>query len=136
MPPLSLPLKNARMHGLSERAHLQSGDWADGIEEAFDIVVSNPPYIPSADIEGLQDEVRLFDPIVALDGGPDGLDPYRILFAALPRVLKSGGMFAFEFGIGQGPALQALAAQDKTLMNVRIHKDLSDSDRVIAGTIF
>jgi release factor glutamine methyltransferase len=132
---LELAADNARMHGLGERAALHSGNWADDIEEVFDIVVSNPPYIPSHHIDTLQDEVRLFDPREALDGGPEGLDPYQILFETLPRILKDGGMFAFEFGIGQGPALLAMAAQVPALQNVRIYKDLSDIERVIAGTM-
>ena len=130
---LTLAHENAQLHGLSDRITLQQGDWHYGLDERFDIVVSNPPYIPSHVIETLQDDVRHFDPRMALDGGKDGLDPYRILFAALPSLLKVGGMFAFEFGIDQGPEILAMAEKVTGIMNVRVIKDLSNIDRVIIG---
>ncbi len=131
---LSLAHENASALGLLDRVSLQPGDWHQGIGERFDLVVSNPPYIPSAVIETLQDEVRLFDPIAALDGGADGLDPYRTLFAALPSLLKPDGMFAFEFGIDQTEDMLAMARATAGLANIRIIKDLSNIDRVILGT--
>ena len=132
---LSLAGENASLHGLTDRVDLRLGDWHQGLDEQFDIVVSNPPYIPSAVIDSLQDEVRLHDPRLALDGGEDGLDPYRILFAALPKVLKPSGVFAFEFGIDQADAVMALAQSVPGLINLRVIKDLSDIDRVIFGTL-
>lgn len=99
---------NADRNGLAERARFQTGDWAKGIVERFDIVVSNPPYIPSADIATLEPEVREHDPLRALDGGPDGLEPYRILAAELPRLLVPGGLVAFEVGQGQAEDVAAL----------------------------
>ena len=132
---LALAEENAALLGLSDRISLQLGDWHHGIGEKFDIVVSNPPYIPSAVIETLQDDVRHFDPRVALDGGVDGLGPYRVLFAALPSLLTPGGMFAFEFGMGQSLAMLAMAGAVPQLHNVNIIKDLSDIDRVICGTV-
>jgi release factor glutamine methyltransferase len=132
---LELAAENAEVHQLSDRMTLRQGDWHHGILEKFDIVVSNPPYIPSSVIETLQDEVRLHDPRLALDGGKDGLDPYTILFEALPNLLQSGGMFAFEFGIEQGPSILSMAKADMRFENVRLIKDLSNIDRVIVGTL-
>jgi release factor glutamine methyltransferase len=132
---LDLASENAALHGLTQRVTLQQGDWHHDLNETFDVVVSNPPYIPSHVIETLQDDVRHYDPRMALDGGEDGLDPYRTLFAALPGLLKPGGLFAFEFGIGQSEDMLALAAAVPELTNVRIIKDLSDIDRVVFGTI-
>jgi release factor glutamine methyltransferase len=131
---LALAAENADMHGLSDRVQLRQGDWHHGLDEMFDIVVANPPYIPSHVIDTLEEEVRVHDPRLALDGGPDGLVPYRVLFAALPSLLKSGGMFAFEFGIGQSHAMLALAGSVGGLAKVQIIKDLSDIDRVVIGT--
>jgi len=131
---LALAAENAIHIGLTDRVDLRLGDWHQDLDERFDIVVSNPPYIPSAVIDTLQDEVRLHDPRLALDGGEDGLDPYRILFSALPEVLKPSGVFAFEFGIGQADAAMALAQSVPGLINLRVIKDLSDIDRVIFGT--
>ncbi|MBY6262461.1 peptide chain release factor N(5)-glutamine methyltransferase [Azospirillum sp. 412522] len=99
---------NAERNGLAARARFQTGDWANGIKDRFDIVVSNPPYIPSADIATLEPEVREHDPLRALDGGPDGLEPYRIIAADLPRLLMPGGMVAFEVGQGQAEDVAAL----------------------------
>lgn len=132
---LELARENADIHGLSDRLSLQQSDWHHGLSETYDIVVSNPPYIPSAVIDTLQDEVKVFDPRLALDGGEDGLDPYAILFEALPNLLNPGGMFAFEFGIEQGPAILALARRVKGLANVRLIKDLSNIERVVAGNL-
>lgn len=130
---LALAGENAEMLGLSDRLTLQQGDWHHGIDERFDIVVSNPPYIPSGVIQTLQDDVRHYDPHIALDGGEDGLAPYRVLFSALPSLLKPGGMFAFEFGVNQSLAMLALAGAVPELHNIAIIKDLSDIDRVVIG---
>jgi release factor glutamine methyltransferase len=132
---LNLAHENAQLHGLADRIALQHGDWHYGVDETFDIVVSNPPYIPSHVIDTLQDDVRNYDPRLALDGGTDGLGPYRILFRALPGLLKPGGMFAFEFGINQSLAMLALAGGVPQLRNVQIIKDLSDIDRVVIGSL-
>ncbi|MBP2299987.1 peptide chain release factor N(5)-glutamine methyltransferase [Azospirillum picis] len=99
---------NAERNGLAERARFRTGDWARGVDERFDVVVSNPPYIPSADIATLDPEVREHDPLRALDGGPDGLEPYRIIAVELPRLLRPGGLAAFEVGQGQAEDVAAL----------------------------
>ncbi|GIU67390.1 peptide chain release factor N(5)-glutamine methyltransferase [Candidatus Phycosocius spiralis] len=131
---LSLAHENAASLGLLNRLSLQVGHWHQGIEERFDCVVSNPPYIPSADLATLEDEVRLYDPRMALDGGADGLDPYRTLFSALPSLLKPNGIFAFEFGMNQSDPVLAMARTTQGLGNISIIKDLSNIDRVIMGT--
>ncbi|GFE62548.1 peptide chain release factor N(5)-glutamine methyltransferase [Geobacter sp. AOG2] len=74
----------------------------------FDLIVSNPPYIPTADIDGLEPEVRDFDPRGALDGGADGLDAYRALVPAAPEYLNPSGWLLVEVGIGQAPAVVEL----------------------------
>lgn len=102
---------NAERLGLSDRASFQAGDWADSVADSgFDLVVSNPPYIPTAEIEGLAPEVAVYEPRLALDGGPDGLAAYRRVFAVLPRLLAAGGVFAVEVGFGQAESVSELAA--------------------------
>lgn len=133
---LALAHENASLHGLTSRVSLLEGNWDEPVQGSFDIVVSNPPYIPSGDIAGLMPDVRDHDPHLALDGGADGLEPYRHLFSVLPRLLRSGGLFAFEFGIGQGSAILDLARETRPLVNVEIIRDLSDMERVIAGRTF
>ena len=87
--------------GLGNRASIIVGRWAEALHGRFDLVLSNPPYITSADIEGLDTEVREHDPRLALDGGTDGLDAYRTIAAALPDLLKPGGITILELGAGQ-----------------------------------
>src|SRR5581483_6657730 len=82
---------NLTAHGLTERAKLAATDWREAIG-SFDLILSNPPYIPSDDIAGLDPEVRLYEPRAALDGGTDGLDAYRALAGLLPRLLRPGGL--------------------------------------------
>lgn len=129
---LAVARGNAKRLKLADRAELRQGDWADGIEGQFDLILSNPPYIPSADIDGLAPEVAKWEPRLALDGGPDGLAPYRRIIADLPRLLSPIGAFAFEVGRGQAEAVQALAeAQGLTTSTPRL--DLAGIPRVVAG---
>lgn len=100
---------NARDLSLDGRARFIAGNWTAGLDGPFDLVVSNPPYIPSADISGLQVEVRVHDPYLALDGGEDGLDAVRIILADLGRILAADGAAFMEIGIGQWEDVTALA---------------------------
>ena len=99
---------NAALNGVAERATFRQGSWTDGLFGRFDLIVSNPPYIPSGEIAGLSVEVREHDPILALDGGADGLAPYRIFARTLPALLAPAGIIVFEIGAGQGPDVVAL----------------------------
>lgn len=98
---LSIAAHNAAALSLSERAHFIECNYADALRGPFDLMVSNPPYIPSRDIEGLAIEVRAHDPLLALDGGPDGLDAYRVIAPAAFELLTPGGVVIFEIGQGQ-----------------------------------
>jgi release factor glutamine methyltransferase len=91
-------------------AHFVACDMAAALSGPFDLIVSNPPYIASADIGGLAPEVRDFDPRAALDGGPDGLAFYRAIAAAAPALLAPGGALVVELGAGQAQAVAALFA--------------------------
>ena len=99
---------NAASNGVADRASFQQGNWTDGVTGRFDLILSNPPYIPSSDIPGLSVEVREHDPMLALDGGEDGLGPYRIFARTLPVLLAPAGVVVFEIGAGQGPDVVAL----------------------------
>lgn len=101
---------NARRLGLDTRAAFRSGDLFEGLVETFPIIVSNPPYIPSKDIPALDPEVRLHDPLRALDGGTDGLDFYRRIADDAPRFLAPGGLLAVEVGQGQAEDVASLFA--------------------------
>jgi len=94
--------QNAERLGLAARADFQVRSWDDGLDGQFDLVISNPPYIPRPDLGGLMDEVRLYDPILALDGGDDGLDAWRALAPVIARRLYPHGVALVEIGQGQG----------------------------------
>ncbi len=130
---LAVARENAANLGLEGRTVLLRGDWTRGLGDAsFDVVVSNPPYIPSREIETLEPEVRDHEPRLALDGGADGLDAYRLLAPEILRVLKPGGRFAVEIGFDQSQAVEALFREAGAL-NVETAKDLAERDRVVLG---
>jgi release factor glutamine methyltransferase len=120
---------NARALGLKSRARFRRGCWAEGIRGRFDVILSNPPYISSSELDGLPAEVR-FDPIAALDGGPDGLDAYRAILKDLGGLLAPDGVAALEFGAEQAGAVAAIAA-GYGLQKAKIVRDLANNDRVI-----
>ncbi|GLQ54083.1 hypothetical protein GCM10010862_13420 [Devosia nitrariae] len=101
-------------------------------EGPFVLIVSNPPYIESDAIAGLSSEVREYDPRLALDGGPDGLDPYRTIAKQAPRYLKPGGWLMVEIGSGQGAAVAGLL-DAAGFSGVSVDKDLAGLDRVVSG---
>lgn len=130
---LAVARDNAAALGLANRVALLRSDWTAGLEaNAFDVVVSNPPYIASEVIETLEPEVRDHEPRVALEGGADGLAHYRILAPEILRVLKPGGRFAVEIGYDQKDAVEALYREAGAVF-VRTIRDLGDRDRVVTG---
>jgi release factor glutamine methyltransferase len=130
---LAVARDNAAGLGLAGRLALMRSDWTTLLGDAtFDLVVSNPPYIASEVIETLEPEVRDHEPRLALEGGADGLDHYRLLAPEILRVLKPGGQFAVEIGYDQKQAVEALFREAGAL-GVHTVRDLSDKDRVVAG---
>lgn len=123
---------NAERNGVGDRLAFRQGSWFEPIQEGerFDLILSNPPYIESAVIEGLAPEVRDFDPRLALDGGPDGLGPYRIIAVEAGKHLHSGGSLMVEIGSGQGAAVAGLM-EKQGFSGVRVEKDLGGLDRVV-----
>lgn len=119
--------------GLADRAVVVCGDWDAPLAGRFDVVVSNPPYIASEEMAKLEPEVRDHDPRLALDGGPDGLGPYRRLVPALAGRLTPDGLLAFECGTGQGAPISGLMAA-AGFGDVRVMPDLAGHDRVVIGS--
>jgi release factor glutamine methyltransferase len=131
---LAVARENAANLGLAGRVALLRGDWTRGLDDAgFDLVVANPPYVRSAEIATLAPEVRDHEPRLALDGGPDGLDAYRLLAPEIIRVLKPGGRFAVEIGFDQSAEVETLF-RGAGAQAVSTYKDLANRDRVVAGT--
>lgn len=100
--------RNLAALGLAGRGHIMCGDWTQALRGPFDVIVSNPPYIPRADIRLLAPDVRDYDPRLALDGGDDGLDAYRAIIRSLPELLALGGFVALEIGSSQKRAVEPL----------------------------
>ena len=121
---------NAARNTLSERASFICADWSASLAGGFDLVLCNPPYIPTAEITSLMPEVASHEPASALDGGPDGLHSYRHLIPELPALLAPDGLAIVEIGQGQSDAV-ALLAQAAGLALVRYHSDLSGAQRAI-----
>ncbi|HZG81128.1 MAG TPA: peptide chain release factor N(5)-glutamine methyltransferase [Brevibacillus sp.] len=122
---------------LGAHVRFMQGDLAQPLlaaGEKVDILVSNPPYIPSSDVEELDEEVRLYEPRLALDGGQDGLICYRRLCEALPELLKPKALVAFEVGIHQAGDVAELLRQSGVIDEVDIVCDLAGIERVVLGT--
>lgn len=130
---LAVARDNAASLGLADRMALLRSDWTAGLEgNEFDLVVANPPYIATEVIETLDPEVRDHEPRLALEGGADGLDHYRLLAPEILRVLKPGGRFAVEIGYDQKAPVEALF-RDAGAVFVQTIRDLADRDRVVTG---
>ncbi len=130
---LAVAKDNAANLGLGGRTSFLRTEWGDGLaSSSFDLVVSNPPYIPTAVIDTLDPEVREHDPRIALDGGPDGLDAYRALAPEVLRLLRPGKPFAVEIGYDQSAPVEQLFT-DAGATEVKTTKDLALRDRVVSG---
>jgi len=105
----SLAARNARALGLRNRSAMLCADWAAPLQGVFDLVLSNPPYIPAAEVASLMPDVARYEPSSALEGGADGLSAYRLLLGMLPRLLAPGGLAVFELGAGQAEDVSRLA---------------------------
>lgn len=125
---LAVAQENAQSTGLAGRANFRFGDWGQGLNERFDLILSNPPYI--TETEELSEEVRTFEPASALFAGGNGLDDYRRILPQLPGLLNPGGLAVLEIGHKQGPALLAMAADHG--FTASLHPDLAGRDRCVA----
>ena len=134
---LSVALENCKnILGGYEKVSFFCGSFFEPFNsgEKFDIIVSNPPYIPSKDIETLDVNVKDHEPLLALDGGNDGLDPYRIITAEAPPFLNENGTLMFEVGIGQANDVAELMKK-AGFSHIKIIKDFGNIERVVSGRI-
>ncbi|MCB1539211.1 MAG: peptide chain release factor N(5)-glutamine methyltransferase [Rhodospirillales bacterium] len=127
---LDVAKRNAARLNLQNRATFVQASWLDRIDGVFDCIACNPPYIPAADIAGLDDGVRFHDPLLALDGGADGLDPYRIVFPQIRARLAPDARAYFECGAGQAGDVARLGAQ-AGLRVIETVRDLDGRERVV-----
>ncbi len=132
-PALTVAAGNAARHGVSEKVTFLPGDLYEplaGNEVCFTAIVSNPPYIPSAELAALSRDIVNFEPLTALDGGADGLYYYRRLTGELPVLSAKPAVLAFEVGQGQAGEVSALCRQ-AGYQEVRLLKDLAGIERVV-----
>ena len=133
---LAVARENAGALGLAGRAGWLHTSLYEGIAETFDLIVSNPPYIPAGDGPGLDPEVRLYDPAMALFSGPDGLDAIRAIVAGAARMCRPGGWCVVEFGAGQWPEVEKIMENQGIAVTpgdrLRIGADLSGHHRCVA----
>jgi release factor glutamine methyltransferase len=126
-------MQNLRRCNLSDRAMVMRGRWSEALGAGrFDLIVSNPPYIATGDLAGLDPDVRLYDPALALDGGADGLDAYRAIIGDLTRLATPGALALFEVGVGQAGDVAALLAA-ASLTPAGVVRDLGGHERVVAA---
>ena len=131
---LAVAQVNVRRHQLTDRVELVGGSWCGPLlGQEFDIVVSNPPYIPTAEIDGLARDVREHEPAMALDGGADGLDAYRSLLPSIATVLAPNGWAAVEIDIRAAAAVESLG-REAFGQGTRavVHNDLTGRPRVVS----
>lgn len=129
---LAVASRNAEALGVGARVELVEGGWDVRLSGAFDVVLSNPPYIPAREMEGLAREVINHDPHLALTPGGDGLSPYREILSRASQLMMHGGAIGFEFGLGQASDVAALMAQGG-LRDVEVFRDLAGIERAAFG---
>ncbi|MCB1563838.1 MAG: peptide chain release factor N(5)-glutamine methyltransferase [Alphaproteobacteria bacterium] len=122
--------RNAAGNSVAGRAHFVCGAWGAALAESFDLVISNPPYISNHVIPTLDEEVRFYDPILALDGGEDGLQAYRDIFSGLSGLINQGGKALFEIGFDQEKSAVRLAEESGFLVK-HVHRDLAGQPRAL-----
>lgn len=128
---LAVAQENAAANGVAERVEFVEGRDLGGCVETgrFDLVISNPPYIPAGEIAALSAEVRDYEPREALDGGADGLDFFRMLAGEAPRMVSARGRLMVEFGDDQGPAVRQILEDQKWIVEPLI-RDYNGKDRI------
>jgi release factor glutamine methyltransferase len=131
---LAIARENATAHNVMDRLEFAIGEDLNRLppKEKFDLIISNPPYIPTGDITTLQEEVRKFDPKLALDGGKDGLDFYRLLAAQGSPLLRPKGKLMVEFGDGQADPISAILTSHNWIVE-KIFDDYSDRQRILSA---
>lgn len=127
---LNVANTNLEKHGVE--AELICGNFLEGITEKMNMIVSNPPYIESRVIDTLMPEVREYEPMLALDGGEDGLDSYNKIIKQAPAHLTPGGWLIFEIGHNQGRMVSSMMKQ-AGFLNVKVKKDYAGLDRIVYG---
>jgi release factor glutamine methyltransferase len=136
---LKIASRNAAALGLLDRVHFLEGDLIQSLCPApdrggFDVIVSNPPYVPSDALASLPPEIIAYEPLGALDGGPDGLRYHRRIIEEAPGCLRAGGWLGLEVGEGQSPAVVELFRKGEAFGPPEVRRDLGGRDRVVLAS--
>ena len=128
---LSVAHANVRQHGVARQVRLVQTNWASGIRGSFDLIISNPPYVPTSQADALCGAHRRAEPRLSLDGGPDGMAPHRHLLAEAERLLVAGGLLGLECAEDQAEPLQSWARTLPWVERVHLFRDLTERPRGI-----
>lgn len=130
---IEVAINNAQVHGVESRVefvHADMGEWLMEEKKRYDMIIANPPYIPTSELANLPADVK-HEPTLALDGGEDGLDFYRLIIKTSPYLITRGGYLMMEFGDGQAEGIKDLARAQPLFSHREIFKDLAGRERVI-----
>ena len=130
----NIALQNLKRLGFATRTKINTGNWGEQIFDSFDAIVCNPPYIPTPEIENLDAGVKYYEPHIALDGGEDGLESYRIIAGQIHRLLNTNGVAVVEFGNGQDKAVAKIFEANG--LNIKgFRRDLASKNRCLLATL-
>jgi release factor glutamine methyltransferase len=138
IPALQIAEENAKRLGVSKQIQFVHGDYLTPLlqnKSKVDVLVSNPPYIPTETIPQLEKQVRQYEPRLALDGGSDGLDPYRVLTEQVKELSEKPKLVAFEIGYDQGEEVEKLVRKIDEQITVWVKKDWQGHDRMVFGRL-
>ena len=130
----NIAFQNMKQLGFATRTKIITGNWGDGIRDSFDAIICNPPYIPTGEIDKLEIGVKNYEPRIALDGGKDGLESYRIIAGHIYGLLNNNGAAVVEFGYGQGTAV-ANIFETNGLRIRTFGRDLTSKKRCLLATL-
>jgi release factor glutamine methyltransferase len=131
---LNIAEQNAESLAVCDRVKFIESNWFDSVTGQFDIIVTNPPYIETHTLVSLDEDVKNYDPVQALDGGEDGLEPYKVILPQIRKHLKPNGFFMCEHGTGQSQDIKRLA-KNAGLSEIRVHHDLAGHDRCVSALV-
>jgi len=138
-PALAVARANALCHGVGDRIRFVQGDLLTAFsvspDGVFDVIVSNPPYVPVGELDALQPEVAWYEPRLALAAGTDGLDYHRRLLRGAPELLKGGGHLVLELGRGQADQVRRLSQQTGAFISLECRKDAAGIERVLLARV-
>jgi release factor glutamine methyltransferase len=133
-PALDVAIDNAKTLNLSSRVSFQNRDWFEGMEGQFDLILSNPPYIKISQISDLETQIKDFEPVLALNGGDDGLEHYRRIGQGCAKKIATSGFLLLEIGANQAGDVSDILLKSG-LSKVKIYKDFSNLERCILATV-